>query len=85
MSQDLTLEARVGVGDRVRVRRRVLGLSQEAIAREAGLSLNQVSRLERGEILDPHLSSLVGIAKALGVSLPALLSEDEIRVPVGPR
>jgi transcriptional regulator with XRE-family HTH domain len=60
---------------RVRTRRRGLGLSQEALARQADVSLSLINQLERGIIHDPHYSTLSGIAEALGVSIAELLEE----------
>jgi transcriptional regulator with XRE-family HTH domain len=71
----------VTIGDRVRAKRKALRLSQEAVARRAGLSLNQVNRLERGEITDPHYSTLSGLAKALGTPISELIGESAL--PLG--
>jgi len=50
-------------------------LSQEALAREAGVSLNLVNKLERGVVTDPHYSTLSGIARAVGVPVDELMRE----------
>lgn len=63
------------IGSHVRATRRAMGLSQEALARRADVSLNVVSRLERGEITDPHITTLSSIASGLGVSVGELLEE----------
>jgi transcriptional regulator with XRE-family HTH domain len=68
----------VSIGDKVRATRKAAGISQEEVARRAGVSLNVINRLERGVILDPHYSTLRGIARALGV-----LVEDLVREPAG--
>ena len=49
------------------------GLTQEALARKAGVSLGYVARLEIGRH-DPKLSTLKRLAKALGVKLAELLT-----------
>lgn len=46
--------------------RRKAGLSQEALAREVGLSVSYISMLERGQ-RSPPLSTLDALAKALKV------------------
>ncbi len=71
---------RGNLGERVRTVRKTRDLSQEALAREAGVSLNLVNKLERGVVTDPHYSTLSGIARALGVSVQALVREP---APVG--
>jgi transcriptional regulator with XRE-family HTH domain len=63
------------LGPRMRERRTALGLSQEAVARKAGLSLNLVNKLENGVVTDPHYSTLVGLAGALGVAVGELVRE----------
>ncbi len=69
------------LGERVREARRARDLSQEALAREAGVSLNQVNKLERGVITDPHYSTLYGLASALEVSVEDLAGREP--VPLG--
>jgi transcriptional regulator with XRE-family HTH domain len=71
----------VSIGERVRAGRKALHLSQEEVARRAGVSLNQVNRLERGEIVDPHFSTLAGLATALGMQISELVGEPA--VPLG--
>jgi transcriptional regulator with XRE-family HTH domain len=66
------------VGRSVRALREERGLSQMALAVAAGLSLNAVARLEQGGIPDPRLSTVVAIARALGVTLDQL-----VKVPPG--
>ncbi len=77
------------LGERVREARKARDLSQEALAREAGVSLNLVNKLERGVITDPHYSTLSGLAGALDVSLYELLEEEAPKVqaplPLDPR
>jgi transcriptional regulator with XRE-family HTH domain len=48
------------------------GLTQEALAKKAGISRAYLARLEMGRH-DPHLSRLRKLAKALGVSAAELL------------
>jgi len=48
------------------------GLSQEALADAAGFHPTEVSRLERA-VRDPRLSTIVRLARALGITAPALL------------
>ena len=65
----------MSIGDKVRATRKAAGISQEEVARRAGVSLNVINRLERGVILDPHFSTLRGIASALGVPVEDLVRE----------
>ncbi len=63
------------IGRRIRVARKGAGFSQEKLARRAEMSLNGMASIERGEIVDPHISTLSRIADALGVSVSELLEE----------
>jgi transcriptional regulator with XRE-family HTH domain len=64
------------LGPRVRERRTALGLSQENLAHQAGVSLNAVHKLEAGRITDPHFSTLSGIARALDMTVAELVGEE---------
>lgn len=61
---------------RIRTLRKEAGLSQEELARRAGMSLKGMGDIERGVIPDPHYSSLSKIARALGMSVSKLLKEE---------
>lgn len=75
------------IGVRLRWLRRHRGLSQLRLGELAGVSLNQVSNIERnvssrGKTGDPHLSTLYRLARALDVP-PVLLLPDAEQVPAG--
>lgn len=79
----------MSIGNRIRGLRTAQGLSQEALARKADLSLNLVHKLERGLVSDPHYSTLVALAGALGMSSVSELLEipvplDEAPLSPGP-
>lgn len=73
------------IGSRIRNARKAAGLSQEELARRAGMSVKGMSYIERGHIEDPHYSSLAKIAGALDVSVGELVENapledlDELR------
>jgi transcriptional regulator with XRE-family HTH domain len=60
---------------RMKERRQVLGLSQEALADRSGLSSNFIARIEIGD-KTPSLSTLVKLADALGMSVTDLLADE---------
>jgi XRE family transcriptional regulator, fatty acid utilization regulator len=60
------------MGDRIRMHRARLRLSQTALGERVGLSANAVSQLEKGEV-EPRAVHLKALAKALGVSSDYLL------------
>lgn len=64
MPVDRTLD----VGSRIRQRREELGLSLREVSARSGLSLNAISRIERGDN-SPTVATLHLIAGALGVSI----------------
>jgi len=66
------------LGQRIRKLRRQRGLSQEALAFEAGLDRTYVSSVERGE-RNIAVLNLAKLASALGVEVSALLGSDEER------
>jgi transcriptional regulator with XRE-family HTH domain len=70
------------IGKRVRAERKAQGLSQDVLARRADVNLAVINRLERGASTDPHTTTLVAIADALGVPVSALLEEPT--APGGP-
>jgi transcriptional regulator with XRE-family HTH domain len=58
----------------VRARRTAAGISQEKLAERASLHPTYISMVERG-VRNPTLDASARIAKALKVSLPALIEE----------
>ena len=58
----------------VRRRRAELGLSQEDLGHACGLHRTEISLLERGE-RDPRVSTVVRLARALGVRAGDLLDD----------
>lgn len=60
------------LGDRIRMHRARLHLSQAALGHKIGLSTNGVSLIERGTV-DPRASKICILADALGVSADYLL------------
>lgn len=57
--------AEVGLGKRLRLRRKARGLTMQTVADDAGLTVGFISQVER-DIAAPSLSSLTSIADALG-------------------
>ena len=55
-------------GVRLRQSREAAGLTQEALAERAGLSLNAIGALERGERRHPYPRTIQVLANALGIS-----------------
>lgn len=73
------------LGERIRERRRELGLTQESLAERAGVSTETVGRLEQA-VGAPTLDTVYKVAKALGTTGSALIAErvdDEVSELVG--
>jgi transcriptional regulator with XRE-family HTH domain len=65
------LDARRAVGDRIRVRRLYMDMTQESLAYEAGIDRSTLQRMEAGQ--EMKLSHLLLIAHALRVHVTDLL------------
>jgi len=61
------------LGENIRKIRELKGFSQQNLADEIRMDQKTISRIEKGE-LSPKFETLVGIAKALSVSLSQLLA-----------
>lgn len=74
----------VTLGKRIEERRKQLGWSQNELARRAGVNHPTLYKIESGQRVDPSLSIVVRIARALGTSAEALLglSHDETALVV---
>ena len=70
------MRGRHSLGQRVRRLRNSAGLSQDALARAAGVGRVTLVRLEKGE-QTPRLKTLEAIARTLGVRVLDLLVEPE--------
>lgn len=62
------------LGRNVRLQREARGLSQEALAFEAGMKRSYLSELERG-LRNPSVRALGRLASALGIEPATLLRE----------
>ncbi|WP_030168848.1 helix-turn-helix domain-containing protein [Streptomyces sp. NRRL S-813] len=65
------LDARRAVGDRIRVRRLTMDMTQESLASAAGLDRSTIQRMEGGQ--EMKLSHLLHVAAALRVHVTDLL------------
>lgn len=68
------------LGERIRRRRKELGLTAKALARAAGLSASYLSQLEHGKHAQPSLDVLGALARALETTLDELLVDPPIVV-----
>ena len=68
----------MALAQKIRAIRKAVGLTQEEVARRSGLGFTAVSRLERGVATDPHYSTMVAVARALGVPVTMLLPDSDV-------
>jgi transcriptional regulator with XRE-family HTH domain len=71
------LELLMPIKDKLKELRTAQGLTQQALAEKARLSISAVIHIEAGRIPDPRISTLRKLARALEVSLDELASEEE--------
>jgi y4mF family transcriptional regulator len=69
-------------GDQIRARRIALDLTQDELARKAGLSKGFLSDLENGK-RNVSAEKLLDVARALGVSIDALMSLADVKPSMG--
>lgn len=69
------------VGDKISALRQEKGLSREELARQTGIGVEQLARIEQNEDL-PSLAPLIKIARVLGVRLGTFLDERQEKGPV---
>ena len=67
------------IGEQIAARRKSLGLSQAALARQAGLGHSTLDALENGRLGELGLSKIVKLLSALGLELT--LQETSARRP----
>lgn len=65
------------IGRRIRKVREQHGMTQVALARTLGASINAINMLEMGATKAPHIERLVAIADIFGVSLDYLAGRTE--------
>jgi transcriptional regulator with XRE-family HTH domain len=68
------------LGDRIATRREELRLDQDDVAELAGLSRAYISRLERGIVPNPKVCDLAAVARALEMTLGAMLTPDQSEI-----
>jgi transcriptional regulator with XRE-family HTH domain len=54
--------------------RKEKGLTQEALARKAGISFHTLVKIEGGRIKNPRIETVIKLAKALDVSIDRLIN-----------
>lgn len=60
---------------RIKTLRETTGLSQQEVAERGDLSISLVAKLEQGKKADPRASTLLALARALGVTPGTLLDD----------
>ena len=73
------------LGQAVAKRRRTLGLRQQVVAAQAGITPESLSRLERGRLVELGTRKLLAVLSILGMELDVVLTRqsgmlDELRI-----
>lgn len=63
------------MGGRLRTLREERNLTQDAVARAAGITTDMISRLENGRYKSPGLRTLLRIAEGMGIAVRQLLPD----------
>lgn len=59
------------IGDLIRINRKALGLTQEMLAKQVGVSRRTITQLELGQVSDLGIRKVMAILGALGLELQA--------------
>jgi transcriptional regulator with XRE-family HTH domain len=70
----------VRVGERIRLKRNLLGFTQERLGDELGLTFQQIHKIEAGAA-KVSASRLVDLSKILGVSIEFFFGQDDLLLP----
>ncbi len=62
-------------GDKLREARRRAMFTQEELSEESGVGVTTIVRIERGQVTEPHFSTLRKLAAALDVDAKELLPD----------
>ena len=65
----------VHIGKRVLALRKAAKMTQDELADAAQVPQGNISRLERGDVEDIHVSTLLRLARALGATINDLLKD----------
>lgn len=75
-SQFIGIMTQKEIGNAIRQRRKVLGINQQTLADLAGLAINTLVAIERGEG-NPQLSTLLSLIDTLGLQIDVNLKQME--------
>lgn len=62
------------ISDAIKTQRQQANLTQEALARKAGIAYSTLAKIERGAIKDPSVTTVAALANVLGITLDELLT-----------
>lgn len=75
-SSTLHIIALVSLGENVRVLRRRKFMTQEQLAKVAGISHRTLVNIETHKVTEPHFSTILKLAEALGVEPSQLVDQE---------
>ena len=69
----------VGIGERIRSKRKELGITQNKLSEMIGLSEHYISKIERA-VSKPRVDTLAAISKVLNISLDFLITGKTVNI-----
>jgi transcriptional regulator with XRE-family HTH domain len=75
-SNTVPIIALVSLGDNVRILRRRNFMTQEQLAKAAGISHRTLVNIETKRVTEPHFSTILKLAEALGVEPSQLVDQE---------
>lgn len=70
------------IGDKIKNTRAEMGITQEILSENSGISQPALSRIERGDVPSPSWQTVVRIERALGLAPGELTAGLDVTVPV---
>ena len=71
------------IGTQIRRLRTKKGLTQEKFAELSGLSVNFISKLERGQMANISITNIIKICNAMNISISELVNDDPTQALMG--
>lgn len=65
----------MGISDNVKRLRKENNLTLRELAEKSGLAFGAIGNLERGVITDPHISTVIKLAKVFNISVDELVND----------
>lgn len=68
----------MSIGDRIKTKRKKIGLTQKELAEKVGVTVQQINRLETGMSCNPRKSTLDALAKVFNCNIADFFLDDDV-------